>query len=68
MRTLLLSIVIMFASPSVLASDFCVGFSEGYKSVKGSITIVPVCPVAPVTPVNSTAFREGIKAGIRRAG
>ena len=46
---------------------FCTGFSEGWKSVKGNLTIVPICPIAPITPINSTAFREGIKRGIVEA-
>lgn len=48
--------------------DFRQGFEQGYKSVKGNLVVVPVCPVAPVTPVGSTAFQEGIKAGIKAAG
>lgn len=48
-------------------SEFCAGFEEGYKSIKGSMVLVPLCPLAPITPVNSTPFREGIKAGIRAA-
>ncbi len=46
---------------------FCAGFTEGYKSIKGNISLVPICPVKPVKPVNSTDFREGIKAGMRAA-
>jgi len=55
------------AAPST-TEQFCSGFEEGYRSVKGSRVMVPICPVPPVTPVGSTPFREGIKAGIRRAG
>jgi hypothetical protein len=47
--------------------EFCVGFAEGYKTVKGDISVVPPCPPAPPTPPGSTDFREGIKAGIRAA-
>ena len=46
---------------------FCTGFSEGWKSVKGTLTIVPLCPIAPITPIGSTTFREGIKLGIKKA-
>lgn len=46
---------------------FCTGFSEGWKSIKGNLTIVPICPIAPITPINSTAFREGIKRGVLEA-
>ena len=47
--------------------EFCAGFKEGYKTVKGDLAIVPICPIAPITPIGSTPFREGIKAGIRAA-
>lgn len=47
--------------------DFCAGFEEGYKSIKGDFVLVPLCPFAPLTPLGSTDFREGIKAGIRAA-
>ena len=47
--------------------EFCVGFEEGYKSIKGGMVLVPLCPLAPLTPLGSTDFREGIKAGIRAA-
>jgi hypothetical protein len=49
-------------------NEFCTGFSEGYKSIRGNMVIVPICPIAPITPIGSTAFQEGIKAGIRAAG
>jgi hypothetical protein len=51
--------------------DFCNGFSEGWKTLKGDLTIVPICPIAPITPIGSTPYREGIRAGMsaaRRAG
>jgi hypothetical protein len=48
-------------------AEFCAGFVEGYKSVKGDMAVVPACPAAPPTPVGSTPFREGLKAGIRAA-
>ena len=47
--------------------EFCAGFSEGYKSIKGDMVLVPLCPLAPLTPLGSTDFREGIKAGMRAA-
>lgn len=47
--------------------DFCNGFSEGWKSVKGDLAIVPICPIPPITPIGSTAYREGLKAGMARA-
>ena len=48
-------------------AEFCAGFEEGYKTVKGSMVIVPICPIPPITPIGSTPFREGIKAGINAA-
>ena len=48
-------------------SEFCAGFEEGFKSIKGNMVIVPICPIAPITPIGSTDFREGLKAGIRAA-
>ena len=47
--------------------EFCAGFTEGFKSIKGDMVLVPLCPLAPLTPLGSTDFREGIKAGIRAA-
>lgn len=52
---------------SLYASEFCDGFSEGYKTIKGDMVIVPICPIAPITPIGSTEYREGIKAGIQAA-
>ena len=52
---------------SANASAFCEGFKEGHKTIKGNMVIVPICPIAPITPIGSTAFREGIKAGIKAA-
>src|SRR5580765_5336896 len=31
--------------------EFCAGFSEGYKSIKGDMVLVPLCPLAPLTPL-----------------
>jgi hypothetical protein len=45
-------------------TPFCAGFSEGFKSVKGDMVLVPMCPLEPLTPLGSTPFREGLKAGI----
>ena len=47
--------------------EFCAGFEEGFKSIKGDMVLVPLCPLAPLTPLGSTDYREGIKAGIRAA-
>ena len=48
-------------------SEFCEGFEEGYKTVKGDVGLVPMCPLEPLTPLGSTPYREGIKAGIKEA-
>lgn len=69
------SFKIFIATLSIISSaqlfagqdEFCAGFEEGYKSIKGDIVLVPLCPLAPLTPLGSTDFREGIKAGIRAA-
>jgi hypothetical protein len=48
--------------------EFCTGFSEGFKSVRGDVAMVPNCPITPVIPLGSTPRREGITAGIAAAG
>lgn len=47
--------------------EFCAGFTEGYKAVKGDMVIVPICPIVPITPIGSTDYREGLKAGMNAA-
>jgi len=64
---LLTALVTSILSIEIFASEFCDGFEEGYKTVKGNMVLVPLCPLEPLTPLNSTPFREGIKAGIRAA-
>jgi len=70
-KTLLLlaaTVALGAASLAYAGQDqFCAGFEEGYKSIKGDMVLVPLCPLAPLTPLGSTDFREGIKAGIRAA-
>ena len=62
------TLAIFSAQPAQAGQDeFCEGFQEGYKSIKGDMVIVPICPIAPIAPVGSTDFREGIKAGMRAA-
>ena len=67
----LLAVFVLFISISsvVMAgqNEFCAGFEEGYKTIKGDMVILPICPIAPITPIGSTDFREGIKAGIKAA-
>lgn len=68
MKKTILICAIVFSSFSFAGrSEYCAGFSEGYKSIKGNMVIVPICPIAPLTPIGSTDFREGIKAGIAAA-
>jgi hypothetical protein len=62
-----IGILAMAFSLSVHASEFCDGFEMGYKTVKGNNVLVPLCPLAPLTPLGSTAYQEGIKAGIKKA-
>lgn len=66
---MLLATIALGAGQLAFASqdEFCAGFKEGYKSVKGDMVIVPICPIAPITPIGSTPFREGLKAGMRAA-
>jgi hypothetical protein len=42
-------IMFLCVNGSVYASEFCDGFSEGYKTVKGDMVIVPICPIEPIT-------------------
>lgn len=65
----IIAVLVLAPSSIVFAGqdEFCAGFEEGYKSIKGDMAIVPICPIAPITPIGSTDFREGIKAGIRAA-
>jgi hypothetical protein len=64
----LATLVLLISSIAVAGQrEFCAGFAEGYKAVKGDYVVVPVCPVAPVTPVGSTDYREGLKAGMAAA-
>ncbi len=59
---------ILFLTPLMaFASEFCNGFEEGFKTIKGESVYVPYCPYEPYTPYNSTPYREGIKAGIKKA-
>ena len=66
MKILLLLLCISFSAFAGQA-EFCAGFEQGYKSIKGNMVIVPICPVMPITPIDSTDFQEGIKAGMEAA-
>jgi len=75
MFTLMKKIIYVVAALSFLISaltlagqdEFCSGFEEGYKAVKGDISLVRLCPLAPLTPLGSTDYREGLKAGMAAA-
>ncbi|MER9018899.1 hypothetical protein [Mesorhizobium sp. M0898] len=60
------ALALLLASPA-FASEFCDGFEEGYKMIKGDSVFLPFCPFEPFTPFGSTPFREGIKAGMAKA-
>ena len=61
-------IILIWSTLSVAGEkEFCEGFKEGYKAIKGDMALVPLCPLAPLTPIGSTDFREGIKAGMKAA-
>jgi len=66
-KSVFVMFLFLFLSPVQAGSQFCMGFYEGYKSIKGELSIVPICPIEPITPIGSSAFREGIKAGIKAA-
>lgn len=76
MRRALLSLfmcALVLSSPlqAQRPSDFCLGFAEGWKALKGEYAIVPICPIPPITPIGSTPYREGVRAGMsaaRRSG
>ena len=67
-KTLLLLVASAVLGAAQIASasqdEFCAGFEEGYRSIKGDLVIIPNCPPSPPTPPGSTDFREGIRAGI----
>lgn len=67
LQSLMLFISIIGSVYAFDYAEFCDGFKEGYKTIKGDMVIVPICPIEPITPIGSTSYREGIKAGIRKA-
>ena len=58
---------LVFATAVVAESQFCEGFAIGYKTIKGDMTLVPLCPLEPLAPLGSTPFQEGLKAGMQAA-
>ena len=67
MKMIKYAALLLMLSVNVNASEFCDGFEEGYRTVKGSVGMIPMCPMPPMTPMGSTPYREGIRAGIRAA-
>ena len=69
MMIFFLSGVSLFFSEQTLAdrNQYCEGFSEGYKAIKGDTAAAPWCPPMPPIPPGGTAYREGIRAGIKMA-
>ena len=49
-------------------TDFAEGFRQGYRMVRGGKAYIPYLPPQPPIPPQSTAFREGVKLGIGKAG
>ena len=65
--TALFFILVLSADGAAQSSQYCAGFIEGWKSIKGVYSQAPTCPLAPMTPAGSTPLREGIAAGQRAA-
>ncbi len=71
MKNIILLLAI-FISQTYIASadsqsDFCAGFKEGYRMVRGDLVQVPQCPQGTQAPQGSTPYREGVKAGMKAA-
>ena len=67
LRAIIVLCILGLSFSASAKSEFCMGFEEGYKMVKGDYAFVPFCPFEPFTPFGSTPFREGLKAGIKAA-
>lgn len=48
-------------------NDYAAGFEQGFRSIMGSIAILPILPVQPITPVGKTPFQVGLSKGIEAA-
>lgn len=59
--------IMMLVTPAFADTEFCAGFALGYKTVKGNMSLVPLCPLEPLTPLGSSALQEGLKAGMQAA-
>lgn len=55
-------------SDKIPHNSFSEGFKVGYQLVHGAGVLLPLTPMAPMTPMGSTAFLEGVRAGIEAAG
>ena len=66
MKKILMMLFITLFSMNALASDYCNGFRQGYKSVK-PYAVVPVCPIQPIARYGTSPFVEGVRAGVRAA-
>ena len=64
-----LILLALFCSQMAFATQaqFCAGFKEGYRSIKGNNAYVPYCPYAPYEKYGTTHFRMGMLAGINAA-
>lgn len=47
--------------------EFCAGFNQGFQSIRGNLSLTPICPLAPLPPMGITDFQNGIGFGIRAA-
>jgi hypothetical protein len=52
----------------IRTGTFRQGFEVGYRAIKGTSAGLPGTPGTPGVPGNSTAFLEGVKAGLKAAG
>lgn len=50
-----------------VGGDFCDGFNDGWKAMKGNFALAPRCPRAPLASPGSTPYRRGLKAGMEKA-
>lgn len=55
-------------SDKVPHNDFREGFIVGWQTIRGTNAGIPGTPGTPGIPGNSTAFLEGVKAGLKAAG
>lgn len=42
-------------------NDYAAGFEQGFRSVAGSMAVLPILPIQPVTPIGKTPFQVGIQ-------